>query len=108
MLHITGGSNITISNLTFDGGSSGGNGILFAAVFIENNSGNIHVESNKYRNNFNQSDIYVYNSDAVYFRGNIVGPNEYQPVSAHLTDSAVHNGIYITDNQLSGFTRMGV
>ncbi len=49
--------NITISNLTFDGGTSGGNGA--AAIFIDSNGNGIHVQSNLFRNNSNQSDLFT-------------------------------------------------
>jgi hypothetical protein len=90
-----------------DGGSSGGDNTISGAIFIENGSSNIHVEGNQFQNNFNQTDIYIYNSDNIYFRGNVSGPNEYQPVSAHVTDSTIHSNLYITDNIMSGFIRMG-
>jgi hypothetical protein len=97
--------NITLSYLTFDGGSSGGSGA--AAVFLSGNGNEIRVQSNLFQNNSNQSDFYVYNSDSVYFQGNVSGPNELQPISAHLTDSKMHSHLFFTDNNLSHFSRMG-
>jgi hypothetical protein len=108
LIHITpGGSNITISNLTLDGGTSGGAGVSSAAVFVEGNSKSIYVTGNKFVNNSNQGDLFVYNSDSIYFQGNTSGPNEYQPVSAHITDGTTHNGLFMTDNSIYGFSRMG-
>ncbi len=108
MFHVTGGSDITIQNLKFDGGASGGNNTSSGAIFIENSSNNIHVESNLFTNNFNQSDLYFYNSNNIYFRGNTSNLNEYQPVSGHVTDSTEHTGWFITDNTLNHWQRMGI
>ena len=35
-------------------------------------------------------------------------PNEFQPVSGHITDGNNHKNIFVTDNNLSDFSRMGV
>jgi hypothetical protein len=95
--------NLTFSNLTFDGGSSGGN-----AIFIDSNANNIHVQNNLFRNHFNGSDLWIYNSDNIYFQNNTSGPNELQPITGHVTDGKVHSGIFVTDNNISGFSRFGV
>ena len=95
--------NLTFSNLTFDGGSSGGN-----AIFIDGTANNIHVQNNLFRNHFNGSDLYIYNSDNIYFQDNTSGPNELEPVAGHVTDNKAHSGIFITDNNISGFNRFGV
>jgi hypothetical protein len=104
---IYGASNITFSNLNFDGGSTGGNGVLSAAIFAEGGSNNIYVENNLFTNDFNQSDIYIYNSDNIYYQGN-TSIGSYQPVSGHVTDGSVHNGWFVTDNAFSSFIREGV
>lgn len=107
LIDINGASGITISNFTINGGTSGGGGLVDGAIFVEPNSSNIHVTKNKFVNNFNQTDLFVYNSDNIYFQGNTSGPNEFQPVSAHINDTNIHNGLFITDNNVSGFSRMG-
>lgn len=108
MMHVDGSSNVTISNLNFDGGSSGGNSTTDAAVFIENGGSNVYVQNNLFTNNFNQSDLFIYNSDSIYFRANTSDLNEYQPVSGHLTDGGQHYNWFITDNTLNHFARMGI
>jgi hypothetical protein len=102
LIHITGGSNITVSNLTLDGGPSGGADVGSAAIFVEANSKLIYVRRNKFANNSNQADLFVFNSDSIYFQGNTSGPNEYQPVSAHITDGAIHNGLFMIPGRWMG------
>src|SRR5437588_8273621 len=46
MLHGNGVSNVTISGITFDGGSSGGAGHLHGAIFLEHHSHDIHITGN--------------------------------------------------------------
>lgn len=88
LIHITGGSNITVSNLTINSGTGGGDNVGAAAIFVEENSKGIYVTWNHFLNNFNQSDLFVFNSDNIYFHGNSSGPNEFQPVSTNITDGA--------------------
>ena len=94
---------ITFSNLTFNGGSSGGN-----AVWIDGNANGIYVRNNSFLNHSNGSDLYIYNSNNIYFQDNTSGPNELQPVTGHVTDNKAHSGIFVTDNTISGFSRFGV
>jgi PEP-CTERM motif len=94
---------ITFSNLTFNGGSSGGN-----AIWISDNANGIYVRNNSFLNHFNGSDLYIYNSNNIYFQDNTSGPNELQPVTGHVTDNNVYSDLFITDNKFSGFSRFGV
>jgi parallel beta-helix repeat protein len=95
--------NITFSNLTFNGGSSGGN-----AIWIDGYANGVYVRNNSFLNHSNGSDLYIYNSDNIYFQDNTSGPNELEPVAGHVTDNKSHSGIFITDNKISGFNRFGV
>src|SRR5258708_6882933 len=83
LFDIVGGSGITITNFTWNGGTRGG-ARYSAAIVAEQGSNNIHVTSSKFLNNSIQSDLYIYNSDNIYFQGNTSGPNELHPVSAHI------------------------
>ena len=105
---IANASNITIANLTFDGSAAGGVSTYAAAIWVTGGVSKLHIQGNLFQNNVSQSDLYVFNSDEIYFQGNTSGPNEYQPVSGHVTDGTVHSSVYITDNTLSGFSRMGI
>jgi hypothetical protein len=101
-------SNINICGINFDGGPSGGSGTFpNGAIFLEN-SINIYITNNTFTNNSQESDLMFFNSDYIYFQGNTSGPNEFQPVTGHITDSNAHSNIYVTDNQFSGFSRMSI
>jgi hypothetical protein len=108
---IDGASNITISNLNFDGGTSGGGdgdgNNVAGAVYVAGTSNNIYVENNLFTNNFNQSDLYIFNSDNIYYEGN-TSIGSYEPVSGHVTDGSVDTGWFVTDNTISEFVRIGI
>jgi hypothetical protein len=106
-VHIDGASNITFSDLNFDGGPNGGAGVLYGAIFIDNDSSDIYVENNLFTNNFNQSDLYIYNSDNIYYQGN-TSIGSYESVSGHVTDGSVDTGWFVTDNTISDFFRIGI
>jgi hypothetical protein len=101
-------SNINICGINFDGGQTGGSGTFPNAVIFLANANNVHITSNTFTHNSQQSDLSWFNSDGIYFQGNTSGPNEFQPVTGHITDSYAHSNIYITDNKFSNFYRMGI
>jgi hypothetical protein len=99
-------SNITISNLTMDGGTGGG---FQAALRVDSATDHLIVTNNVFQNfpTVNVGAFYVYNSDYVFFQGNTV-TNVYQPISMHLTDHILHGHWFITDNTLGMPQRMGM
>lgn len=107
-MHASGVSNVTISGFICDGGTDGGGGTLNGFIFVDNECSNIHVQWNTFQNNFNQSDLFMYNSDSIYFQKNVCGPNEFQPVSMHRTEGTTHSNIFVTDNTITEYARMAI
>lgn len=106
--HASGVSNLTVGGFICDGGADGGGGTLNGFFFQDNHCDNLHVEWNTFQNNFNQSDLYMYNSDGIYFRKNLCLANEFQPVSMHRTEGTTHSNIFVTDNTITEYARMAI
>ena len=98
-------SNVNISGITFNGS---GLSKLTNGVIEVSGAHNVHITGNTFNNVTNTSDLMMYNGNNIYFQDNTSGPNELQPVSAHLTSNSNLTGLYITDNKFLGYSRMGV
>lgn len=101
-------SNINICGINFDGGSSGGGANFPSAAILIAASSSIHIVSNTFTNNSTEGDVVMFDSDNIYFQGNVSGPNEREVVAGQVTDGKFHDGIFVTDNYMRGFSRMGV
>jgi hypothetical protein len=103
-------SDINICAIHFDGNTTGGaqnpNG---AAILVEAGSRNIHITYNLFTNNAQEGDLKMFNSDDIYFQGNAsMGPGEWQPISAWMTDGNPHHNFHVTDNIFFDWQRDGV
>jgi len=101
----SGVQNVTIEDIAFTG--TGLKNLTNGVVEVSNAS-NIHIQSDTFNNVSNTSDLMDWNGNNIYFQGNTSGPNEQEPVSAHLTQAANLSGLYITDNTFLGYQRFGV
>jgi hypothetical protein len=108
MFWVAGANNVTFTNLTFNGGSAGGGGTTCGALLVANSSTNIYITNNLFQNNSNEVDALVYNSDYVYVQLNTSNLNEYQFFTGQVTDGQQHNHWFVTDNNLSNFSRFGI
>lgn len=105
--HASGVSNVKINGFVCDG-DGGGGGTLNGFFFVDNESDEIRIEWNDFQNNADQSDLFMYNSDNIYFRKNACGAGEFQPVSMHRTEATAHSNIFVTDNTITEYARMAI
>lgn len=77
-------SNVTIANLTLDGGTKGDKD---AAIFIASPTNGVSILRDKCQNNSakNNSCVYAFNTDNLRIQ-NITSINDYEPISVHVTD----------------------
>lgn len=96
-------SNITWTNLNFDGGSSGGAGASDAAILLVNAT-NIYITKNLFTNSSVAGDITLFCSSNVYVRQNTSVLNELQLFSAIINSGCSANtygNINVTDNVMT-------
>jgi hypothetical protein len=97
------GSNVTIEGFSFTG--TGYTNIGDEDGVIESTAGNnIHIQSNTFNGQTTGTDLYCWNTTNIYFQGNTVGANQYEPISCHLTSGNM-SGLFVTDNTFAGFSR---
>jgi hypothetical protein len=102
-------SNINICAIHLDGNTNGGSQTPNGAAILVENSSDIHITYNLFTNNAQEGDLKMFNSDDIYFQANAsVGPNEYQPVTAWITDGNPHMNFYVTDNLFKNWMRDAV
>ncbi len=97
--------NVSISGITFNGS---GLANLTNGVIEVSGANNVHITGNTFNNVTHTSDLMAYNGNNIYFQNNTCGPNELEPVSAHLTGNSNLTGFYVTNNNFLGYSRMGV
>lgn len=102
-------TNITITNLTLDGGVSGGTG---PGNGIINGTGpglsGITLTHLHFQNNFFGPGITFWDMNNFTFMFNECGPNEYQPISIHNTDVVSYGNYTISGNFFHNYLRMGM
>jgi hypothetical protein len=102
-------SDIDICAIHFDGNLTGGSQNPNGAALLVEGCKNIHITYNLFTNNAQEVDLKLFNSDDVYFQGNAsIGPNEWQPIAAWMTDGKPHKNFYVTDNLFNNWTRDAV